>query len=120
MGRYLLVEFDDNDSANRMRAQIDAAEAKGRAFRVVGMYTKPSTLCECENRSGKSVKGAKFRWYLCESCRRPKPGSPQILPNILDDPETPAKYRDLSLPIRWFNRNGVVTAARSFLRKDWK
>lgn len=120
MARYLLIEFDENDSADRMRAQINAAEANGKSFRVIGMFSKPGRLCDCLTDSGKSVRGAKFGWWLCAECRRPKSGSPQTLRNMIDDPETPAKYLELFLSLRWFNRDGRVTTARSVPREDWK
>lgn len=120
MGRYLLIEFDDNDSADRMRAQIDTAHANGKQFRVVGMFSRPSTLCDCSTRSGKSVRGAKFGWWLCTECRKPKSGSSQTLGNMLDDEGTPAKYRDLFLALRWILRDGKVTTAQSIRREDWR
>lgn len=120
MGRYLLVEFDDNDSADRMRAQIDAAEAKGKSFRVIGLWAKPSKLCDCLVKSGKSIRGSKLGWYVCPTCRRPKAGSPQSMHNLLDDEGTPAKYREMFLSLRWFFRDGRVTTARSIPKRDWK
>src|SRR5690242_14394084 len=65
MPRYLLIELDSNDSADRMRAQIDTAEAAGKGMRVVAMFSKPAALCECQVRSKKSARGAKFGWWLC-------------------------------------------------------
>lgn len=120
MARYLLIEFDDNDSADRMRAQIDNAEANGKHFRVVGLFSKPSALCSCPTRNDQSVRGVKFGWWLCPDCRRPKSGSPQTLSNMLDAVGTPAKYKDLFLSLRWFAKDGRVTTARSVPEKDWK
>lgn len=120
MSRYLLVEFDDNDSANRMRAQIDNAEANGKSFRVVGMFSKPGVLCNCEIKSDRSVRGAKLGWWVCPECHRPKSGSPQTLSNMLDEGNTPAKYKELFLVVRWFLKNNRVITARSVPEKDWK
>lgn len=121
MARYLLIEFDDNDSADRMRAQINAAEANGKRFRVIGMFSKPGRLCDCSTRTTSSVRGAKFGWWLCPNCRRPKAGGPQTLKNMLDDPGTPSKYLDLFLSLRWFkNPDDTVKTARSVPREDWK
>lgn len=119
MARYLLVEVDANDTAERLRAQIDkAGEAKG--MRVVGMFTKASQLCNCEVRSETSVRGAKFGWRLCPECRKPKTAGAQTLYNMLDDPDTPTKYRELWIGVRWVWRDGVVATLRSVARKDWK
>lgn len=122
MARYLLVELDNNDSADRMRAQIDAAELAGKGMRVVGMFSKPAALCGCPVRSEKSVRGAKFGWWLCPECRRPKSGSPQTLANMLDDEGCPSKYRELFLSIRWIadQVTGKIRTARSVPREDWR
>lgn len=122
MPRYLLIELDSNDSADRMRAQIDAATEAGKGMRVIAMFSKPARLCECLVRSQKSVRGAKFGWWLCPECRRPKSGSPQTLTNMLDDEDTPAKYREIFLSIRWVwdKVTGRVITARSLLKNEWR
>jgi hypothetical protein len=122
MPRYLLVEVDDNASADRMRAKIDAATEAGKGMRVVGVFAKPSSLCGCEVRSEKSVRGAKFGWWLCPECRRPKTGAPQTLRSMLDDPETPAKYRELMLSMRWISDTvtGKILTALSLPRHEWR
>jgi hypothetical protein len=122
MPRYLLIELDNNDSADRMRAQIDAAEANGRGMRVIAMFSKTAKLCVCEVRSTKSVRGSKLGWWLCPSCHKPKPGSPQTLTNMLDDEGCPSKYREIFLSLRWVwnkTKDRVVTA-RSVPENDWR
>lgn len=122
MARYLLVELDGNDSADRMRAQIDTAEAAGKGMRVVAMFSKPAALCGCAIRSAKSVRGAKFGWWLCPECRRPKSGAPQTLVNMLDDEGCPSKYREIFLSIRWITDQvtGKIRTARSVPESDWR
>lgn len=117
MPRYLLVEVDDNATADRLRAQIDNA---GKPFRVIGMFSKATKLCDCVERSKTVVKGSKFGWWLCPECRKPKPGDGQTLFNMLDDPETPTIYRNLWIGVRWVVRDGIVETLRSVSRKDWK
>jgi hypothetical protein len=123
--RYLLIEIDSAATADRLRAQIDnSGEAKG--MRVLGMYRKPSQLCGCPpepydpyqpNRV--SVQGAKFGWWLCPSCRRPRPGSAQTLRNMLDVEGTPAKHLELMLSVRWvLDKAGKVRTALS--PKTWR
>lgn len=122
MPRYLLIEFDSNDAADRMRAQINAAEANGKNFRVVGMFSKTAKLCDCAVRSDKSLRGSKLGWWLCPTCHRPKPGSPQNLVNMLDDEGCPSKYREIFLSVRWVwnkAKDRVVTA-RSVPKEDWR
>lgn len=122
MPRYLLVELDSNDSADRMRAQINAAEANGKGMRVIAMFSKTAKLCDCLVRSEKSVRGSKLGWWLCPSCHKPKPGSPQTLVNMLDDEGCPSKYREIMLSVRWVwnkAKDRVVTA-RSVPKNDWR
>jgi len=121
MGRYILVEVDDNATADRLRAQIDkVGEAKG--MRIVGLFSKASTLCECSIRSERSVRGAKLGWWVCPQCRRPKNNSGQNLWNMLDDDYTPAKYRSLMIAVRWTRNKltGRVDTVRSVPREQWK
>jgi hypothetical protein len=117
MGRYLLVEIDRNDTAERLRAQIDNA---GKGMRVVGMFSKAATLCDCEVPSEQSIRGAKLGWRICPECRKAKTAGAQTLYNMLDDPETPTKYRELWIGVRWVWRDGVVATLRSVARKDWR
>lgn len=100
MGKYILVEFDTDDSAERLCAQINTATDKGRPFRIAGIFQKPPTKrCECQGVGTTSMKkGARKRsdtvikrhkktgFYYCTVCKRVRKGwqSPR---NQLD-PET--------------------------------
>lgn len=81
-GRYLLIEFDDEQSASSLRAQIDAASKKGKKFRVVGLFARPGKPCTCSiigERSKDLVKqGSKFGWWLCQRCGKPRLGNHQL------------------------------------------
>lgn len=122
MPRYLLIEVDSNASADRMRAQIDTAELAGKGMRVVAVFSKAAQVCECEVPAKHSVRGAKFGWWLCPQCRRPRSGSAQTLTNMMDDEETPAKYREIFLSVRWVldKVTGKVKTARSVRKEDWR
>lgn len=122
MPRYLLVEFDSNDAADRMRAQIDAAEAKGKGFRVIGMFSKTAKLCDCEVRQKGSIRGSKLGWWLCPTCHKPKPGSPQTLSNMLDDEGCPSQYKEIFLSVRWVwdKVTGRVATVRSVPKNEWR
>jgi hypothetical protein len=80
-GRYLLIEFDDEASAERLRAQINQATRNGKGFRVVGLFARPGpTFCRCgnwENIKGRPYtpqkRGARFGWQVCLVCRKPVP-----------------------------------------------
>lgn len=109
MARYLLIEVDSNATAERLRAQIDAAdEAKG--MRVVGMFTRATQLCECdpstyERTIGNAIVtklGAKFGWHLCPACLKPRPGSHHNLYNLLDNRRgTREAYNVVHIGICW-------------------
>jgi hypothetical protein len=122
MPRYLLVEVDSNDSADRMRAQINAAEEAGKGMRVVAMFSKTAKLCDCTVRQEKSIRGSKLGWWLCPACHKPKPGSPQTLSNMLDDEGCPAKYREIFLSVRWVwdEAKRRVKTVRSVPENDWR
>jgi hypothetical protein len=104
-GRYLLIEFDDAASADALRAQIDNASHKGKRFRVVGLFSKPTGYCQCDpqnhvtTRSNTSTlkRGKKFGWWVCSVCKRPAP-SLSGLRNLL-------KPRDIIDPPRWMSKH---------------
>ena len=80
-GRFLLIEFDDEESANALRAKIEDASKRGKRFRVVGMFSRPGpTFCRCGNwvtqrgrTSTPTKRGEKFGWSVCLQCRKPVP-----------------------------------------------
>lgn len=76
--RYLLIEFDDEASASRLREQIDTATKSGKRFRVIGLFSKPTPpYCQCKKETttktqGSTLKrGRKFGWLVCTVCKRP-------------------------------------------------
>lgn len=102
MARYLLVQVDDNDRAEKLRQKLDPVAG----IRVVGMFARPTKFCDCKTESAiginaRSVQGAKYGWRLHEECRRPKRLFHQ-LKNLLDpeDLNMAIQYRDLFLNIR--------------------
>lgn len=103
--RYLIIEFDDEASASRLRAQIDNATKAGKRFRVVGLFAKPTNYCRCDPRkhvtdkAGKSTlkRGKKFGWWVCIECKRPT-SSMAGLVNLI-------KPRDIIKPPKWMSRH---------------
>lgn len=75
--RYLLIEFDDAESADALKQRIDATG--GKKFRVIGLFAKPTAYCQCpldgqtETKASpaKIKRGKKFGWWVCTECRRP-------------------------------------------------
>lgn len=109
--RYLLIEFDDEASANRLRAQIDNATTSGKRFRVVGLFAKPQApFCACPSEQQIQTKthdstlkrGRKLGWWMCTVCKRPAQNNSALI-NLM-------KPKDIiNLPFwenwkyRWFN-----------------
>lgn len=77
--RYLLIEFDDASTADKLRQQIDAATRGGKRYRVVGLFAKPTNYCQCDPVKAVTTKanesprkrGKKFGWWVCTQCRSP-------------------------------------------------
>lgn len=75
--RYLLVEFDDEESALSLKEKIDATQ--GKKFRVVGLFAKPTSYCQCgvdtwtttKANPATTKRGRKFGWWVCTQCKRP-------------------------------------------------
>lgn len=78
MGRYLLIEFDENEAALKLKKQIDAATRGGKSFRVVGYFASPpAPFCQCPIEQWTKEKGrpyapSKFMkktgWRKCLKC----------------------------------------------------
>ena len=101
MGRYILLEFDDDTTADRLCAQINAASAKGKRFRVIGIFPKPpKKRCECagvnrdNTRTRTWSRHKKLGFTYCLVCKKVLPGwqSPK---NFLDHPDLPAACASL-------------------------
>ena len=77
--RYLLIEFDEETSALKLKEQIDGLSRRGKPFRVVGLFAKPTNYCECgidtwtttARRVATTKRGRKFGWHVCTTCKRP-------------------------------------------------
>lgn len=101
MAQYLLIEFDDDEEANRLYDQVD--ENKGQTMRVVGKYLHPGyDLCRCgkDNRDldGSLKRGTYYRnegtgMLVCLVCMKVMEGSfgcmkNQVKPEDIDNPHT--------------------------------
>jgi hypothetical protein len=129
MGRYVLLEFDDNTAAESFVNKLTEIhqEGIGEFFTVTSIlaahstiqavFSKPSGLCSCAVRSEKSLHGSKFKWWVCPTCKRPKPHGAQFLPNMLDEEGIPTRDRELHLTVKWYiGEDGSVRTARSGYR----
>ena len=96
MGRYILIEFDEDDAAETLCARINAATESGKNYRLIGVFQKPPRKrCECPaprtSRSSTYRRHKKTGFTYCTKCRRVLPGwqGPQ---NFLDSPELTADF----------------------------
>jgi hypothetical protein len=99
--RYLLIEFDDEESALRLKEKLDDGSRQGRAYRVVGLFAKPTGYCQCGFDTWTTTKaspsttkrGRKFGWWVCTTCKRPTSALAGLI-NLL-------KPRDIINPHSW-------------------
>ena len=111
MGRYVLLEFDDNEKADLYVESLQAriADYPLAEPRPVAMFTKPAKLCECAEREEKSFRGQKFGWWCCPKCRRPKSRSGQNLNTIWPIPWRKKLWRMPLLHVQWkMDKHGRV------------
>ena len=81
MARYVVVEFDDDNTAEAFKAKIDNATDAGKNYRVAGIFFRPTRWCECPTSEGyvkgQVALGAKYGLWNCVVCRRPRRGTHQ-------------------------------------------
>lgn len=72
-GRYVLLEFDDPDSANAFVQNNHVPHHLG--FKIAAMFVKPVKFCECPDKTRQNAnnwrKGRRTGLYLCVRCGRP-------------------------------------------------
>ena len=82
MPRYVVVEFDDDASAQRLVDQISARTARGDGMRIAGLYARPTKWCTCPFHllgvKREVVRGKKYGWWMCTTCKRVRPGTHQL------------------------------------------
>jgi hypothetical protein len=108
--RYLLIEFDDEASAERLRAQIDNATKAGKRFRVVGLFAKPRGYCACDPQKQITTKtqtstlkrGRRLGWWVCTVCGRPAQNN-AALTNLLKPKDIIGLVKWDNWGHRWFN-----------------
>jgi len=94
MPRYVLLEFDDTDQANRFVAKVLKKSVEGAPFYVRGLFAKPTKYCECgqltDRRQGLEVRrGAKFGWMVHKPCGLPRKQHSISPRNLLDPINSP-------------------------------
>lgn len=102
MGRYIVIEFDQNDDAaeffeqftkrNQFVRQFPLTGQASGAQRIVGIFVRPGNRCECwdrdtvnhrdptkEKNAAGIARGAKFGWWVCSRCNKPRLGSHELV-----------------------------------------
>lgn len=79
MARYVLIEVDDNEAANRLMTKL--SQLKG--MRIAGLFGVPQQYCECPKDEGYHqdkmvVRGSKLGWWVHRTCRRARRGTHQL------------------------------------------
>ena len=98
-GKFFLIEFDEESSADALCAQINAATDKGRPFRVKGVFYKaPKKRCQCgPSKSSRTSTVKRHRvtgFFYCTKCKKVRPG-PQGPQNLLDLENKQGNYLSL-------------------------
>lgn len=97
MASYVLVEFDNDDQAQKLIDQLETKES----MRAVGLFRKPTKFCECpplfgSQQSSEITRGDRFGWWVHRACRRARK-APQSPRNLLEPIDRPARDRDIFL-----------------------
>lgn len=132
MGRYILLEVDDNAAAESILALLARKEDPeefdprtlsyllGAHAEPIGVFSKPGALCKCTApKPEQTIRGKKFGWWVCQVCKKPRHGAGHTLMNMLDDPATPGKHRELILCVKWIRGDAgdVRTATSGWQRR---
>jgi hypothetical protein len=72
-GRYVVIEFDDPDSADAFMQNDNMAEQL--TYRRLGLFVSPKKFCHCADRKRQNAKnwrrGKRTGLQLCVDCKRP-------------------------------------------------
>jgi hypothetical protein len=110
VAKYVMVQFDNDNEADAfvnvmVPSEVQppgAAAAFTSSVKIVAVFKKPTIFCECSKPSEKSVRGAKWGWWLCKNtgCGKPKRGNFQQPRNLVDPPNIRSEIRRIWLNIR--------------------
>lgn len=82
MAKYLVIEFDNDETCDKLKQTIDQATSSGKAYRAVGEFKKPTSWCGCPRPAGyyknEIARGGRFGWWVHRECRKPRLGSHQL------------------------------------------
>ncbi|MCA1799991.1 MAG: hypothetical protein LC687_05300 [Actinobacteria bacterium] len=82
MAKYLLIEFDSDESCDKLRDRMDKATEGGANYRVTGEFKVPVEWCSCERpkgyKKGEVARGKKYGWHIHAECRKARKGTHQL------------------------------------------
>lgn len=96
MARYVLVEVDENDRADRLIQKLEVVPG----LRIIGLWFKPTRFCECGGPWDRSIRERKYGVYICPACKRPREFGPHQRPMNLLEPGVPETMQNVFLSIR--------------------
>lgn len=121
MPRYVLVEFESNEQAERFVAKTLEREAQGAKYKVIGFFAKPRNFCKCgpisdSQYSKECSRGTKYGWMVHVKCGRPRKQFSHSPRNLLDPtgthPNRVASF--LHLMGEWAGADRVGTILTNF------
>lgn len=89
MTRLIVLEFRNDAEAEAFTERIDEATKKGKRYRIVGIFAPPRIFaCKCgtvdaKYRRAKAERGAKFGWWICGECGKPRAPGGHTLENLV-------------------------------------
>lgn len=105
MAKYVLVAFDNDEDADAFAEMVPKSggpldhDNSGTRMFVRGIFKKPTQYCKCNPQSDKSVRGAKWGWWVCAKCAKPKQKHWQSPRNLLDKEGMKSREANLVLTV---------------------
>jgi hypothetical protein len=96
MARYVLIQVDENDRADRLIDKLSGVTG----LRIIGLFGKPTQFCECPGPWERSTRGKKYGWYCCPDCGYPRKFGPHQRPRNLLEGDTPETMQNVFLSVR--------------------
>lgn len=104
MARFIVLQVEDDSMIEPLLTKLKPLESRG--VRHAGTFGTPSRWCACPHpegyHKGQIAVGAKYGWWVCTVCRRPRMGGHQptnmLRMGELPDVTAPA-YGDM--PLSW-------------------
>jgi hypothetical protein len=94
VAKYLVLEFEDDKDADGLVEGLNAVgyilsasenSSMWKSYPIIaGVFKKPTMFCECPpSNNPKSVRGAKWGWWLHKDCGKPRKGNTHHPRNLI-------------------------------------